>query len=108
MHESTVSRVTSNKFMATPRGIFELKYFFTHAVGGSRGGDVHSAESVRHRIKALIEAETAADVLSDDGIVELLQRKASTSPGVLWPSIARRWASHHRSSGGGTRSAGRP
>ncbi len=52
MHESTVSRVTSNKFMATPRGIFELKYFFTHAVGGSRGGDIHSAESVRHHIKA--------------------------------------------------------
>ena len=48
MHESTVSRVTSNKFVATPRGIFELKYFFTHAVGASAGGDAHSAESVRH------------------------------------------------------------
>lgn len=75
MHESTVSRVTSNKFMATPRGIFELKYFFTHAVGGTRGGDVHSAESVRQHIKTLIEAETAAAVHSDDGLVELLQKE---------------------------------
>jgi RNA polymerase sigma-54 factor len=75
MHESTVSRVTSNKFMATPRGIFELKYFFTHAVGGSRGGDIHSAESVRHHIKALIEAETAADVLSDEGLAAILQKE---------------------------------
>ena len=75
MHESTVSRVTSNKFMSTPRGIFELKYFFTHAVGGSRGGDIHSAESVRHHIKALIEAETADDVLSDEGLVAILQKE---------------------------------
>ena len=75
MHESTVSRVTSNKFMSTPRGIFELKYFFTHAVGGSRGGDIHSAESVRHHIKALIEAETAADVLSDEGLAAILQKE---------------------------------
>lgn len=75
MHESTVSRVTSNKFMATPRGIFELKYFFTHAVGGSRGGEIHSAESVRHHIKALIEAEGAGDVLSDDGLAERLQKE---------------------------------
>ena len=59
MHESTVSRVTSNKFVATPRGIFELKYFFTHAVGGGRGGDAHSAESVRHRIKKIIDGEPA-------------------------------------------------
>lgn len=75
MHESTVSRVTSNKFMSTPRGIFELKYFFTHAVGGSRGGDIHSAESVRHHIKALIEAETADDVLSDEGLAAVLQQE---------------------------------
>jgi RNA polymerase sigma-54 factor len=75
MHESTVSRVTSNKFMATPRGIFELKYFFTHAVGGSHGGDAHSAESVRHHIKALIDAESADAVLSDDGLTDLLQKE---------------------------------
>ncbi|MGZ8996052.1 MAG: RNA polymerase factor sigma-54, partial [Rhodospirillales bacterium] len=75
MHESTVSRVTSNKYMSTPRGIFELKYFFTHAVGGSRGGDIHSAESVRHHIKALIDAESAQEVLSDDGLVAILQKE---------------------------------
>jgi len=72
MHESTVSRVTSNKYMSTPRGIFELKYFFTQSIGSADGGDAHSAESVRHRIKALIDAENAA-VLSDDRIVEILK-----------------------------------
>ena len=58
MHESTVSRVTSNKFMATPRGMFELKYFFSASIASTDGGEAHSAESVRHRIKALIDAET--------------------------------------------------
>lgn len=72
MHESTVSRVTSNKYMATPRGIYELKYFFTQAIGSNDGGDAHSAEAVRHRIKALIDAEGKA-VLSDDRIVEILK-----------------------------------
>ena len=71
MNESTVSRVTSNKYIATPRGIYELKYFFTSAIAGT-GGQVHSAEAVRHRIKALIAAEPAAKVLSDDTIVKLL------------------------------------
>ncbi|KAF0223055.1 MAG: RNA polymerase sigma-54 [Rhodospirillaceae bacterium] len=74
MHESTVSRVTSNKYISTPRGIYELKYFFTQAIGSNDGGDAHSAESVRHRIKALIEAEGKA-VLSDDSIVEILKRE---------------------------------
>jgi RNA polymerase sigma-54 factor len=73
MHESTVSRVTANKYMATSRGIFELKYFFTSAIAASHGGEAHSAEAVRHRIKQLIEAENAADVLSDDTIVEKLR-----------------------------------
>ena len=73
MHESTVSRVTANKYMATSRGIFELKYFFTSAIAGAHGGEAHSAEAVRHRIKQLIDAETAADVLSDDTIVEKLR-----------------------------------
>jgi len=72
MHESTVSRVTSNKYMATPRGIYELKYFFTQAIGSADGGDAHSAESVRHRIKSLIDAE-GRDVLSDDRIVDILK-----------------------------------
>jgi RNA polymerase sigma-54 factor len=73
MHESTVSRVTANKYMATSRGIFELKYFFTSAIAAAHGGEAHSAESVRHRIKQLIDGETAADVLSDDTIVEKLR-----------------------------------
>jgi RNA polymerase sigma-54 factor len=73
MHESTVSRVTANKYMATSRGIFELKYFFTSAIAASHGGEAHSAEAVRHRIKQLIDAENAADVLSDDTIVEKLR-----------------------------------
>ena len=75
MHESTVSRVTSNKFMATPRGIFELKYFFTHAVGASGGGDAHSAESVRWRIKKMIDAELTNAILSDDALAEALQKE---------------------------------
>lgn len=90
MHESTVSRVTSNKFVATPRGIFELKYFFTHAVGGGNGGDVHSAESVRHRIKKMIDAETADTVLSDDALALALQRE-----GI---DIARRTVAKYRES----------
>ncbi len=73
MHESTVSRVTANKYMATPRGIFELKYFFTSAIAAADGGEAHSAEAVRHRIRQLIDAETAADILSDDTIVDKLR-----------------------------------
>lgn len=72
MHESTISRVTSNKFIATPRGIFELKYFFTTALGSTAGETAHSAETVRHRIKTLIAAETPNQVLSDDRIAAML------------------------------------
>ena len=74
MHESTVSRVTSNKYMSTPRGVFELKYFFTSAIASADGEEAHSSEAVRHRIRQLIEAETASAVLSDDKIVEQLKR----------------------------------
>jgi RNA polymerase sigma-54 factor len=73
MHESTVSRVTANKYMATSRGIFELKYFFTSAIAAANGGDAHSAEAVRHRIRQMIEAEAPGDVLSDDTLVERLR-----------------------------------
>ncbi len=73
MHESTVSRVTSNKFMSSPRGLFELKYFFTASIASNNGGDCHSAESVRFRIRQMIEREGAGDVLSDDAIVEKLR-----------------------------------
>jgi RNA polymerase sigma-54 factor len=72
MHESTVSRVTANKYMATNRGTFELKYFFTASIASADGGDAHSAEAVRHRIKQLIDAESPNAILSDDTIVERL------------------------------------
>lgn len=73
MHESTVSRVTSNKYVATPRGMFELKYFFTSSIPSSGGGESHSAEAVRYRIKTMIGQESADDVLSDDKLVEHLR-----------------------------------
>jgi RNA polymerase sigma-54 factor len=72
MHESTVSRVTTNKYIGTPRGIFELKYFFSTALVSSTGAE-HSAEAVKARIKTLIDEEDAKSVLSDDKIVELLK-----------------------------------
>ncbi len=75
MHESTVSRVTNGKFMATPRGVYELKYFFTTAISSADGGDAHSSESVRHRIKSLIDGEDPKKILSDDKLVELLQKE---------------------------------
>jgi RNA polymerase sigma-54 factor len=73
MHESTVSRVTSNKYMSSPRGLFELKYFFTASIASNDGGDSHSAESVRFRIRQMIERESAGEILSDDAIVERLK-----------------------------------
>ncbi|ACB94219.1 RNA polymerase factor sigma-54 [Beijerinckia indica] len=73
MHESTVSRVTSNKYMTTPRGLFELKYFFTASINAHNGGEAHSAESVRFRIKQMIDQESAKDILSDDAIVARLK-----------------------------------
>ena len=74
MHESTVSRVTSNKYMSTSRGLFELKFFFTSAIASSDGGEAHSAESVRHKIRQLIDSEGQPEaVLSDDRIVEILK-----------------------------------
>jgi RNA polymerase sigma-54 factor len=88
MHESTVSRVTSNKYIATPRGLYELKYFFTSSIPATRGNGAHSAEAVRHRIRKLIDAEPAAEPLSDERIVELLQRE-----GV---DIARRTVAKYR------------
>jgi len=73
MHESTVSRVTANKYIATPRGTLELKYFFTAAISGTAGGESVSAEAVRHRIRGMIAAETAETILSDDAIVSRLR-----------------------------------
>jgi RNA polymerase sigma-54 factor len=74
MHESTVSRVTNGKYMNTPKGIFELKFFFSNGLGSSDGGAfMHAATAVKNRIKMLIEAEDARKVLSDDQLVSLLK-----------------------------------
>jgi RNA polymerase sigma-54 factor len=75
MHESTVSRVTSNKYLMCERGTYELKYFFTSGVGGGADGEGASAETVKARIKALIDVETSADILSDDTLVDLLKKE---------------------------------
>lgn len=88
MHESTVSRVTANKYMLTPRGVFELRYFFTASIASAEGGDAHSSEAVRDRIRQMIEEEQPSDVLSDDAIVEILKKS-----GV---DIARRTVAKYR------------
>ncbi|MTI43821.1 RNA polymerase RpoN-/SigL-like sigma 54 subunit [Roseibium hamelinense] len=90
MHESTISRVTSNKYMATPRGIYELKYFFSSAISATEGADAHSAESVRYRIKQMIDAEDPSAILSDDTIVKVLK-----DDGI---DIARRTVAKYRES----------
>lgn len=92
MHESTVSRVTSNKFMSTPRGVFELKYFFTASISSLDGGEAHSAEAVRHKIKILVDEETEGNVKSDDKLVMLLRAQ-----GI---DIARRTVAKYRESMG--------
>jgi RNA polymerase sigma-54 factor len=88
MHESTISRVTTNKYIATPRGIFELKYFFTNAIAATDGGDALAATAVRHRIKTMIEAEAPNAILADDRIAALLQQE-----GI---AIARRTVAKYR------------
>ena len=88
MHESTVSRVTSNKYISTPRGVFELKYFFTATIQAVNGGEAHSAEAVRDRVREMIDQENTAEILSDDRIVAML-----TADGV---NIARRTVAKYR------------
>jgi len=88
MHESTISRVTNNKYIETPRGIFELKYFFSSAIAGADGAVAHSSESVKARIKILVDAEDPKKILSDDALVEHLKKE-----GV---EIARRTVAKYR------------
>jgi RNA polymerase sigma-54 factor len=90
MHESTVSRVTSNKAIGTSRGTFEMKYFFTAAIPGAAGTDAHSSEAVRHRIRQLIDGEAPAAILSDDELVQKLRQE-----GI---DIARRTVAKYRES----------
>jgi len=90
MHESTVSRVTTNKYIATPRGLYELRYFFGSAIADAEGGLGHSAEAVRTRIKVLIDAESPRAVLSDDRIADTLRGEGM--------DIARRTVAKYRES----------
>ena len=90
MHESTVSRVTNGKYAATPRGVLELKFFFSTAITNAGGEDAHSAEAVRHRLRQMIEAETATKVLSDEKLVEMLEAEGIT--------VARRTVAKYRES----------
>ncbi len=73
VHESTVSRATANKYMDTPRGLFELKFFFSNAIASTSGSSEHSSEAVKHMIRKLVDAEPAEAVLSDDAIVDRLE-----------------------------------
>ena len=93
MHESTVSRVTNNKYMLTPRGTFELRYFFSHSLGAGEaasGGGGATPAAVRQRIKTLIDSEPHNAVLSDDDLVEKL-----TAEGI---AVARRTVAKYRES----------
>lgn len=75
MHESTVSRVTSHKYLSCARGLFELKYFFTSAIQATDGGDAVSASAVKSHIKTLIDEEDGKNILSDDQLVDLLKER---------------------------------
>ncbi|WP_109807844.1 RNA polymerase factor sigma-54 [Sphingosinithalassobacter portus] len=90
MHESTVSRVTSNKYLSCARGLFELKYFFTSAIQSADGGDAVSAEAVKSAIKSLIAAEDPKKILSDDTLVDMLRAQGF--------DIARRTVAKYRES----------
>ena len=99
MHESTVSRVTTNKYMHTPLGLFELKYFFTNAAGSYIGDEGTSTLTIKHKIKKMIEEEKADNILSDDKIVALLEQS-----GI---KIARRTVAKYRDQLGIASSAAR-
>ncbi|MGS0466850.1 RNA polymerase factor sigma-54 [Cobetia marina] len=88
MHESTISRVTTQKYIHTPRGVFELKFFFSSQVGGSGNGDAHSSTAIRARIRKLISEEPARKPLSDSRLVDLL-----ASDGI---EVARRTVAKYR------------
>ncbi len=87
MHESTVSRVTTNKYVQTPRGVFELKYFFSSSLGTQSGEEV-SAKSAKIKIKEIIEKEDPKKPLSDQKIADILKKD-----GLL---IARRTVAKYR------------
>lgn len=73
LHESTVCRAVAGKYMMTPRGMFELKFFFANALGVTDGEDALSVETVRHRIRQLVDAEAPTSILSDQAIMDMLR-----------------------------------
>lgn len=75
LHESTVSRVTANKYVHTPQGLYELKYFFSTAAAAADNGDALTAESIKNRIGQLVRSEEPAKPLSDSAIAELLEKE---------------------------------
>lgn len=77
MHESTVSRITTGKYMHTPLGIFELKYFFSAAAGSYIGEDQTSVVSIKHQLKKWIEEETPSHILSDEELSELFAQQGT-------------------------------
>lgn len=91
VHESTVSRVTMNKFIGTPRGLFELKYFFDSGVGSGSGTEL-AAEAIKAKIKIMIDNESLDSVLSDDDIAEKLKAENI--------DIARRTVAKYREAAG--------
>jgi RNA polymerase sigma-54 factor len=91
LHESTVSRATADKYVATPRGNFPFRYFFSNALPGTNGDGSHAAEAIRQQLKAIIEREDAGNVLSDDQIVALLRAEGGVA-------IARRTVAKYRES----------
>ncbi|NTV15794.1 MAG: RNA polymerase sigma-54 factor, partial [Desulfobulbaceae bacterium] len=74
MHESTISRVTSNKYVHTPQGTFELKYFFTSSIEREDGGDSMSSLAIKNRLKAIVQAEDPRKPLSDNDIADIFQK----------------------------------
>ncbi len=88
LHESTVSRVTSGKYMMTSRGMYELKFFFNSMIENTTGGEDYSSRAVQHLIKELVDQETAESVLSDDIIADILKKR-----GV---NVARRTVAKYR------------
>jgi RNA polymerase sigma-54 factor len=90
LHESTISRATADKYVATPRGNFPFKYFFSNALPGTAGDTSHAAEAIRQQIKVMIEREEPEHVLSDDQIVDALRAE-----GI---AIARRTVAKYRES----------
>ena len=88
LHESTISRVTSNKYVYTPRGLFELKFFFNSTIQGTKGAEDLASEAVKEKIRKLIASEDTKRPYSDQKIADLLKHDGA--------NIARRTVAKYR------------